>query len=97
MDASYCACNACQAMFIYLVFPETSGRTLEELTFRKCANGPSERCVCGFLTDTSTVYEGDREAFRNRGVETLRGHGETETYGTMEDNPRRTVRIEQDD
>ena len=76
------------------MFPETSGRTLEELTFRKCANGPSERCVRGFLTDTSTVYESDREAFRRGGVETLREHGETETYGTMEDNLRRTVHAE---
>ena len=46
------------------------------------------------LTDTSIVYEGNQEAFRHGEVETLREHGETETYGTMEDNPRRTVRNE---
>jgi hypothetical protein len=45
--------------------------------------------------DALTVYESDREVFRDGGVETLREHGETETYGTMEDNPRRTVRVEQ--
>ena len=43
----------------------------------------------------STVYESDREPFRSGGVETLREHGDTETYGTMEDSPRRTVRNEQ--
>ena len=41
------------------------------------------------------MYEDDQEAFRNGGVETLREHGETETYGTMEDNPRRVVHNEQ--
>ena len=55
---------------------------------------PSERYVCSLLTDTSTVYESDQEPFRHDGVETLRDHGDTETYGTMEDNPRRTVRNE---
>jgi predicted amino acid-binding ACT domain protein len=37
-DVSYCVWNAFQVVFIYLMFPETSGRTLEELTFCKCAN-----------------------------------------------------------
>ena len=37
-DVSYCVWNAFQVVFIYLVFPETSGRTLEELTFCMCAN-----------------------------------------------------------
>ena len=39
--------------------------------------------------DTSTVYESDRDALMHGGAETLRGHGETETYGAMENNPRR--------
>ena len=34
-DVSYCVFNAFQVVFVYLVFPETSGRTLEELTFCK--------------------------------------------------------------
>ncbi|KAH0840182.1 hypothetical protein J3R83DRAFT_1176 [Lanmaoa asiatica] len=55
------------------MFPETSGRTLEELAF---------------------LYEDDREVFRHGGVEILREHRETETYGTMEDNPRMIVRGE---
>jgi len=29
----YCVWDAFQVIFVYLVFPETSGRTLEELTF----------------------------------------------------------------
>ena len=33
---SYCVWNAFQVVFIYFMFPETSGRTLEELTFCKC-------------------------------------------------------------
>jgi len=69
----YCVWNAFQVVFVYLMFPETSGRTLEELTF---------------------LYESDQEAFRHDGVETLREYGDTETYGTMEDNHRRTVRNE---
>jgi hypothetical protein len=55
----------------------------------------SERYVYGLLMDTSTVYESDREAFRHGVIEALHEHGETETYGTMEDTPRRTVRNEQ--
>jgi len=70
---TYCAWNAFEVVFIYLVFPETSGRTLEELTF---------------------LYESDQEALRHGGVESLRGHGETETYGAMEDNARRNARNE---
>ncbi|KAG8218929.1 general substrate transporter [Butyriboletus roseoflavus] len=70
----YCVWNAFQVVFVYLMFPETSGRTLEELTF---------------------LYEGDQEAFTHNGTEILRVHGETETYGTMEDNPRKAVRVEQ--
>ena len=53
-----------------------------------------ERYVYSLLTDTSTVYESDQHTFRNGGVEVLREHGDTETYGTMEDNPWRTVRNE---
>jgi hypothetical protein len=77
------------------MFPETSGRTLEELTFCKCTHALSERYVYSLLADTSKVYESDREALRHDGVETLREHGETETCGTMEDNLRRTARSEQ--
>ena len=51
----------------------------------------SERYVYSLLVDTSTVYESDREEFRYGGVETLREHEETETYGTMVNNPRRTI------
>jgi hypothetical protein len=54
----------------------------------------SERYIYSHLTDPSTVYESDQDAFKNGGVEALRGHGDTETYGTMEDNPRRTVHDE---
>ena len=45
--------------------------------------------------DTSTVYDGDQEAITHDGTEILRAHAETETYGTMEENPRRSVRVEQ--
>ena len=37
-DISYCVWNAFQVVFVYFMFPETSGRTLEELTFSKCAS-----------------------------------------------------------
>lgn len=40
---------------------------------------------------TSTVYEGEREVFTHGEVGTLREHVATETYGTIEDGPRRTV------
>ena len=64
------------------MFPETSGRTLEELTLRKllvlCAG-----YVYIILMDTLTVYEGEQEAFMH-GAETLHEHGENQTYGTME-------------
>ncbi|KAI9574345.1 hypothetical protein HD554DRAFT_25027 [Boletus coccyginus] len=46
----YCVWNAFQVVFIYFVFPETSGRTLEELTFCKCANTLRGLCLqscCG--------------------------------------------------
>ena len=37
-NVSYCVWNASQVVFVYLMFPETSGRTLEELTFCECAD-----------------------------------------------------------
>ena len=70
------------------MFPETSGRTLEELRFCKCANV----LWVTYFMDTSTVYEDEQEALRHSGVEVLRRHGTAETYGTMEDSSRRTVR-----
>ncbi|KAG8218931.1 hexose transporter [Butyriboletus roseoflavus] len=70
----YCVWNAFQVVFVYLMFPETSGRTLEELAF---------------------LYEGDQEAFSHGGIDILRERGQFETYGTMEENPRRTSRVEQ--
>ena len=44
--------------------------------------------------DISIVYEGDQEAIMHDEAEILRTHEESETYGTMEENPRRTVRVE---
>ncbi|KAF8550485.1 hexose transporter [Imleria badia] len=67
----YCVWNAFQVVFVYFMFPETSGRTLEELTF---------------------LFEDEQEVLRHGGVETLREHVETETYGTMKDGPRKTAR-----
>lgn len=40
------------------------------------------------------MYEGGQEAFRH-GVETLREHGDNQTYDTMEGTRRRTVYGEQ--
>ena len=37
-NVSYCVWNASQVVFVYLMFPETSGRMLEELTFCECAD-----------------------------------------------------------
>ena len=76
--------NAFQVAFIYTVFPETSGRTLEELTFCELANIVLEMCL-NLLMDTSTVYDDEQE------VETLREREETVAYGTMEDTSRRTI------
>ena len=42
-EDSYCVWNAFQVVFVYFMFPETSGRTLEELTFCKCID--TLRCV----------------------------------------------------
>lgn len=41
-DVSYCVWNAFQVVFIYFIFPETSGRTLEELAFCKCVDALAE-------------------------------------------------------
>ncbi|KAI9568410.1 general substrate transporter [Boletus coccyginus] len=35
-DVSYCVWISFEVAFVYFMFPETSGRTLEELTFCKC-------------------------------------------------------------
>lgn len=40
---SYCCFLAFELVFIYFFFPETSGRTLEELAFRKFN---TELCMC---------------------------------------------------
>ena len=36
-DVRYCVWIAFEVTFVYFMFPETSGRTLEELTFCKSA------------------------------------------------------------
>lgn len=73
-DVRYCICNAFQIVFVYFMFPETSGRTLEELTF--CESTiflrhvePSHGCLA--------VYEDEQEVVRDGEVERLREHGET--------------------
>ena len=35
-DVSHCVWISFEVAFVYFMFPETSGRTLEELTFCKC-------------------------------------------------------------
>lgn len=52
----YCCWLAFEVVFIYLFFPETSGRTLEELSFSKFS---TPRCKTE-LTDT--VFEGKEKA-----------------------------------
>ena len=41
------------------------------------------------------MFEGDQEVFRDGEVETLGERGETETYGSVEDSPRRRICGEQ--
>ena len=47
-----------------------------------------------FSTNTSTVYEGD-QLLRDSEFEALLEHGETDTYGAIEDNGRETIRVQQ--
>ena len=35
-NVSYCVWISFEVVFVYFMFPETSGRTLEELTFCEC-------------------------------------------------------------
>ena len=91
-DVSYCVWDAFQVVFVYFMIPETSGRTLEELTFCKCA---------GTLRDisydiTSIVYEGDQDALKHAEGEVLHEHRDTGTYGTMEGDPAVTSRCRTD-
>ena len=60
------------------MFPETSGRTLEELRFCELANIVFGMCL-NLLMDTSKVYDGEQE------IEILRERDETVAYETMED------------
>ncbi|KAI9574364.1 general substrate transporter, partial [Boletus coccyginus] len=60
----YCVWNAFQVVIIYLVFPETSGRTLEELTFLLDGNqqvsrhgGVETLCECGETNGTYGTLE----------------------------------------
>lgn len=39
----YCCWLVFELVFIYFFFPETSGRTLEELSFRKWSSHPTSR------------------------------------------------------
>ena len=70
-DDSYCVWNAFQVVFVYFMFPETSGRTLEELAFCKCWS--SERFS---FANAFKVYDDDcREEFRrNSEFEALLEH-----------------------
>ncbi|KAI9574333.1 hypothetical protein HD554DRAFT_2165823 [Boletus coccyginus] len=61
----YCVWNAFQVVFIYFVFPETSGRTLEELTFL-------------FKDDQEVFREWDQSLWADAGRETETVPSETE-------------------
>ena len=74
-------------VFVYLVLPETSGRTLEELSFCKSADTFWGGYIV--ISTTPTVYE-DQDVLRHAGVEALHEHRETGTYGTVEDGRGRT-------
>ena len=81
-DDSYCVWNAFQVVFVYFTFPETSGRTLEELAFCRCCS--SERFS---FADALKVYEDDRreEFFRNSEFEALLEHETGAGRDTLED------------
>lgn len=53
----YCCWLAFEVVFIYLFFPETSGRTLEELSFRKLFS------ICSSYTETMLLTN---SVFENR-------------------------------
>ena len=78
--------NAFQVVFVYFMFPETSGRTLEELTFRERVM--SLRVCRRLMHNSSIVYEGDQELLQDAEAEALRGYRETETYGTIGNDSR---------
>ena len=50
-NLSYCAFLAFEVLFVYIFFPETSGRSLEELAF--CELGI---CYCSFFWDEGSLY-----------------------------------------
>ena len=55
------------------MFPKTSDRILEELSFPIVIR-------LQLLTDTSTVFEDEQEAFTHGGIEMLHEHGGTWVY-----------------
>lgn len=63
---SYCCWLAFEVAFVYFMFPETFGRTLEELAFSKsCRFSSSMRCVWAALLT-------DEQCSRTRNLQTRR-------------------------
>jgi hypothetical protein len=92
----YCVWNGVQIAFVYFMFPETSGRTLEELAFCRCSKSfQVYNAIDGSGRNARTVYEEDRDALRHGAAERLCVDGGVETYGSMEEHPGRDVGGEQ--
>lgn len=54
---SYCCWLAFEVAFVYFMFPETFGRTLEELAFSKSSSSSTSHFSDGGFADMSTVFE----------------------------------------
>lgn len=54
---SYCCWLAFEVMFVYFMFPETFGRTLEELAFSKCSHLLASKLAMGHLSSVWALIE----------------------------------------
>lgn len=87
--AAYTGWLCFEVAFIYLFYPETSGRTLEELAFCKSLSSVHRRLVlrCGYA-----VFEGDQAiAKQNEVTERAVHHDEDEKRGSPTEEQREYV------
>ncbi|KAF9226810.1 hypothetical protein BS17DRAFT_506220 [Gyrodon lividus] len=83
---SYCVGTAFEVVFVYFMFPETSKRTLEELTFCKCPHEERLSSVvsCGVEVSYSVrgrSWTGGDQADRNRDTVRMSGNGDPRFCG----------------
>jgi hypothetical protein len=87
---SYCCWLAYEVVFVYFFFPETYGRTLEELAFSMFIPSHSSKRPLANLVDNLTVFED--KALADQAVAAVE---KVVNHEVMDDNKKQNVKHEE--